>query len=513
MKRLRPILFLALALLPSSILAADLRLATAFGNHMVLQRDKPVPVWGWAKPSDVVTVSFAGQTVEATAGDDGRWTANLAALKVSDQGQELTVAAKSGGDAVTIKDVLVGEVWLCSGQSNMEWSVKASNDSQKEIDGANHPNIRLLHVQRATASSPQVTLKGGWAICNPGSIPNFSAVGYFFGRELQRELGVPIGLVASSWGGTRIEPWTPVAGLESVELTKPMAAEFGDANAVFQKKLKAYVPVVETWVAQAKQAIAGDEDVPVLPPSPGPPNYGAGTPTALYNGMIHPLVPMAMRGAIWYQGESNNGEGMAYFEKMKALIGGWRTVFKNADLAFYFVQLAPFKYGNGEQTLPYIWEAQTAAALKIPNTGMAVTTDIGNVNDIHPRNKQDVGKRLALWALAKTYAKDDVDFSGPIFKSMAVEGKQIRLTFEHTAGGLKARDGKTLTDFVIAGEDGKFVPGFAKVDGETVLVMSPDVASPKHVRFGWHHMINPNLCNEAGLPASPFKTDKWLEGK
>jgi sialate O-acetylesterase len=219
-----------------------------------------------------------------------------------------------------------------------------------------------------------------------------------------------------------------------------------------------------------------------------------------------------MRGAIWYQGESNNGEGMAYFEKMKALIGGWRTAFKNPDLSFYFVQLAPYKYGNGDQTLPYIWEAQTAAALKIPNTGMVVTTDIGNTDDIHPRNKQDVGKRLALWALAKNYGKGEVVNSGPIYKSMKAEGNMVRIEFDHTVG-LKSRDGKPLTDFQIAGAEGKFVPAVAQIDGRTLLVSSPLVAAPLHVRFGWHHLINPNLCNEAGLPASPFKTDKWLEGK
>lgn len=480
---------------------------------MVLQRERAVPVWGTAKPGEVVAVSFAGQKVEATAGEDGKWKAALAPLEMSTEGQELSVAAKSGGVAVSIKDVLVGEVWLCSGQSNMEWSVRASKDPQKEIAEANHPQIRLFHVQRATANAPQESVKGTWAVCNPGSVTNFSAVGYYFGRELHRELGVPIGLVASAWGGTRIEPWTPVAGLESVELTRPLAAQFGDADGVYQKKMRDYVPVVEAWLAKAKEAIASEADVPAAPAAPAPVRYSHSTPTGLYNGMIHGVVPMALRGAIWYQGESNNGEGMAYFEKMKALINGWRSVFENPELSFYFVQLAPFKYGNGEHTLPYIWEAQTAAALKVPNTGMAVTTDIGNVNDIHPRNKQDVGKRLALWALAKNYGKGELVYSGPIYSSMAIEGNQVRVKFDHAAGGLKARDGKTLTDFTVAGDDGKFFPAQAKIEGETVLVSSPEVAAPKHVRFGWHHMINPNLCNQAGLPASPFKTDKWLGGK
>ncbi len=342
---------------------------------------------------------------------------------------------------------------------------------------------------------------------------NFSAVGYFFGRELSRELGVPIGLIASSWGGTRIEPWTPVVGLESVDSTSSLAAEFGDPSATYQAQLKAHIPVLEAWVEQAKQAGADGTTLPELPAAPAPPQYGSGTPTGLYNGMIHPLVPFAMRGAIWYQGESNNGEGMAYFDKMKALVNGWRSVFENPDLSFYFVQLAPFNYADGEQTLPYLWEAQAAAALKIPNTGMAVTTDIGNVNDIHPRNKQDVGKRLSLWALAKNYGRVDLVFSGPIYRSMVIEGSQIRVNFDHAVGGLKSRDDQELSDFQIAGEDGKFVPATAQIDGETVLVSSPDIAAPKHVRFAWHHMVNPNLCNQSGLPASPFKSDKWLLGK
>lgn len=498
--------------LPGLAVAEELRLASVFGDNMVLQREKPVPVWGRANPGEVVSVSFAGQAVEGTAGEDSKWSATLAPLETAVEGMELSVQAKSGGAAVTISNVLVGEVWLCSGQSNMEWAVRASNDAQKEIDAAGQPGIRLFHVPRVPANSPMDSVKAQWKACSPASVANFSAVGYFFGRELHRELGVPIGLIASSWGGTRIEPWTPAVGLESVEFTRPLALKYGDAEGVFRERMKAYIPAVEAWLVQAKLAIE-EAKLPSLPPAPQPEKYSQGTPTALYNGMVHPLVPFAMRGAIWYQGESNNGEGMDYFEKMRALISGWRMVFGNPDLAFYFVQLAPYKYGGGEKTLPYIWEAQTAAALKIPHAGMVVTTDIGDVDDIHPRNKQDVGKRLSLWALAKNYGREGVVYSGPIYRSMKVEGDQIRVKFDHTAGGLKARDGKPLTDFQIAGEDGRFVRATAQVDGETVVVTSPEVAAPKHVRFGWHHLTNPNLCNEVGLPASPFKTDRWLEGK
>ena len=513
MKNFRFLCLLGPYLLSSTVSNAELKLASVFGNNMVLQREKPVPVWGWAKPGDTVTVEFAGQSVAGTAGEGGRWKATLAALEASADPKKLTVRAKSGGAAVTINNVLVGEVWLCSGQSNMEWSVKASKNPQGEIAEAQYPAIRLFHVPRVAATVPQDSVKAEWRECAPGSVTNFSAVGYFFGRELHGELRIPIGLIASAWGGTRIEPWTPTVGLASVGATKPLAEQYGDAEGKLQDKLKGHIAELETWIFEARKASSEGRKLVVPPRAPELPKYNHGTPTGLYNGMIHALAPFSLRGAIWYQGESNNGEGMLYFEKMKALVGGWRSVFDNPDLSFYFVQLAPFKYGNGQNTLPYIWEAQTASALKIPNTGMVVTTDIGNVQDIHPRNKQDVGKRLALWALAKNYGRPKIAHSGPIYRSMKSEGGAIRIEFDHTSGGLKSRDGKELTDFQIAGEDGKFVPAQAKIDGVTVLVSSPDVPAPTHVRFGWHHMINPNLSNGAGLPASPFKTDKWLEGK
>ncbi|MGI9241761.1 MAG: sialate O-acetylesterase [Verrucomicrobiales bacterium] len=497
----------------SAPLQAETKLASVFSDHMVLQRDKPVPVWGKASPGEAMTVSFAGQEIGVEAGADGRWSVELEPLAASAEGRDLVVKAASGEAKLTIRDVLVGEVWLCSGQSNMEWSVSASNDAEGEIAAANYPSIRLLHVPRFPATWPQDEVKAAWKVCSPENVSGFSAVGYYFGRELSRELDVPIGLIASAWGGTRIEPWTPVVGLESVESTKSLAASFGDPQVTYQAKLKEHIPVLEAWVEQAKQAQASDSALPELPTAPAPPKYGSGTPTGLYNGMIHPLIPFAMRGAIWYQGESNNGEGMAYFDKMRALINGWRSVFENPDLSFYFVQLAPFNYANGQLTLPYIWEAQAAAALKVPNTGMAVTTDVGNIKDIHPRNKQDVGKRLALWALAKNYGRVDVVYSGPIYRSMVVEGNQIRVNFDHAAGGLKSRDDQALSDFQIAGEDGNFVPAAAQIDGETVLVSADGVVDPKHVRFAWHHQVNPNLCNQAGLPASPFKSDRWLLGK
>jgi sialate O-acetylesterase len=285
----------------------------------------------------------------------------------------------------------------------------------------------------------------GWKVCSPQTVPGFSGVLYFFGQRLRKDLGVPVGLINSSWGGSPIEPWT---------------------------------------VAEGKGG-------------------------AMYNGMIAPVKPFAIRGAIWYQGESNMGNGLKYADKMKALIEGWRQVW-GCDFPFYFVQIAPFS-GYGPGALPALWEAQVAS-LKIPGTGMAVTTDlVDNIGDIHPKNKVDVGNRLALWALAKDYKKDLV-YSGPLYKSMKVDGNKIRLSFAHVGGGLKSRDGKPLSEFQIAGADGKFVPAEAMIDGDTVVVEAKEVAAPTQARFGWRNEANPNLINKEGLPASPFQSNNWQGG-
>ena len=294
---------------------------------------------------------------------------------------------------------------------------------------------------------------------------------------MNKELNVPIGLINTSWGGTRIEPWTPIAGFESVESLKAIAD-------------------------QAKAQLAKPEGVPA--------NHGA--PTHLYNGMVHAIVPFGIRGAIWYQGESNRGEGVAYEQKMHALINGWRSVWGQGDFPFLYVQLAPYKYVkppmvDPQNLLPQIWEAQTKV-LGMKNTGMAVTTDITNLDDIHPKNKQDVGKRLALWALAKNYGKEGLVYSGPIYKSMKVDGNKIRLDFDHVGGGLKSRDGKPLSWFTIAGKEGDFVEAKADIDGNSIVVSSDKVAEPGAVRFGWDQLAEPNLMNAESLPASPFRTSR-----
>ncbi len=453
----------------SSTVSAETKLPAIFGNNMVLQRDREIPIWGWDTPGKQVTVSMAGKTVSAQADDQGRWMARLPAMAAGGP-HTLTV---QGSSQRNFNNVLVGEVWLCSGQSNMEWIVNNSNNAAEERAAANYPNIRHIKIPHTPADAPQTDVRtGGWQLTTPSTVGNFTAVGYFFGRYLHQELDVPIGLIGSNWGGTRIEPWTPPAGFQQVPALKNIADQ--------------------------------------LDQFPTKNNKGAinhQSPLALYNGMIAPLVPYAIRGAIWYQGESNNGEGMLYHEKMKALIQGWRTIWNDPEMPFYYVQLAPYHYRGDPLRLPGIWEAQTAT-LAVPHTGMAVTVDIGNVKDIHPRNKQDVGKRLALWALAKTYGKKDLVYSGPLYRSMKVEGDSIRIHFDHVDGGLVSRDGKPLSHFTIAGEDGSFVEAEAKIDGETVLVHAEGVKNPRAVRFGWHQEAEPNLSNKAGLPASPFRTDR-----
>ncbi len=430
---------------------AEVSLPAVIGSRMVLQREKPIRLWGFADPGEEISVQFAGATAKATANAQGNWSVTLPAMKANAVGQKLTVQGKN---TITLDDILIGEVWVGSGQSNMQWPMTATQNAKERISQANHPTIRLFHVHLIEATTPLRDVpvpangnKPSWKVCTPESVAGFSAVLYYFGAALQKELNVPIGLIASSWGGSRIEPWT----------------------------------------------------VGVKGNNPGK-----------YNGMISPIMPFTIRGVIWYQGESNLADGLNYFEKKKQLIDGWRKVW-GQEMPFYFVQIAPFS-GYGKGSLPDLWEGQ-AACLKIPNTGMVVTTDlVDNIKDIHPQNKLDVGNRLALWALAKTYGKKDLVYSGPLFKSLTIEGSKARVSFAHVGGGLKSRDGKPLSDFEIAGEDGKFVPAEAVIDGETVVVSSSAVSKPVQVRFGWGNTVNPNLMNKEGLPASPFRSKNWQGG-
>ena len=477
MKITPAVLFLATVISAS----ADVSLSPIIGSHMVLQRDSACPVWGWADAGEEVTVEFAGQKKTAKPDESGKWMVKLDAMKANATGQTMTIRGKN---TLSLEDVVIGDVWLCSGQSNMEWTVAASGNPKEEIAAGNHPLIRHLKVNNPGAEKPEAkVISNGWQQASPQTVANFTAVGYYFARELRKEVDVPIGLLGANWGGTRIEPWTPPQGFKAVPALKDIADKLDQFPAKSEKPDKA---------DPTKKVVS----------------VNIQSPLALYNARIAPLVPFALRGALWYQGESNNGEGMLYFEKKKALISGWREVWQMPDMPFYFVQLAPFIYkGQNPENLARIWEAQ-AATLKIPNTGMAVLTDIGNTTDIHPKNKQEVGRRLALWALAKTYGKTGLEYSGPLYKDAKFDGGKATLTFDHGAG-LKTRDGQPLTHFLIAGEDKTFVPAKAEIKGNTIVVTAEGVAKATAVRFGWSHDAEPNLCNGAGLPASPFRTDDW----
>lgn len=626
--------------------AADVRLPAIFGDHMVLQRDADVAVWGWAAPDEIVTVagSWADKPAKTTAGPDGRWKVTL---KTGPAGGPYNLSIH-GQNLVELKDVLLGEVWLCSGQSNMEWSVGPAvgpgiANHAEEVKNATNANLRLFTVQKARAAKPADDCVGKWQVCSPESIVPFSASAYFFGRKLQDELKVPVGLVASSWGGTEVELWISEPAMRTVP---DLAASIDGRNAAQEKYRRDFA----TWTEEGQKADPGwdkwsaakldDKDWTALPKlvrweqhglgqfdgtcwyrasftvpdswrgkaaeldlgavddidvtwingrqigttvgastprkyaidaavvQPGentlvvrvqdfvaaggimasgdqpcvrcgsetaplsawrykvgvdqkqlkpPPANNARENSSLYNAMIAPLTQLAIRGAIWYQGESNVFRAEQYRTSFPLMIVDWRKAFGRGDFPFYYVQIAPFDYHGFRAADPVeTWQHPSAelreaqrAALATPNTGMIVTTDItDNVADIHPANKQDVGARLAAWALAKTYNRPNVVYSGPLYKSMTAEDGRIRLTFEHIGGGLVAA-GSELKDFTIAGEDRKFVPAKAVIDGDTVIVSSPGVSKPLAVRMGWADTSIPNLFNKAGLPASPFRTDDW----
>lgn len=508
---MRPSLALRLVALCGGLFAAatqaDVTLPKVFGTGMVMQRDMKLPVWGWAAPGEAVTVALAGQTAQTTATAKGEWRVDLAPLAA---GGPHTLTVK-GQNVAEIPDVLVGEVWLCSGQSNMEFGTASTENAPAEIAAADLPQIRLFRVGRSNQAFPQNDVNATWQVCSPATVPGFSAVGYLFGRRLQQELSVPVGLIESAWGGTRIEPWTPPEGFAAVPRLAALSekvALWSPWTDVYKTRLNSYLAEIDAWQAAAKTALADQTGVPPRPQYPaelaGPVSHQ--DPTALYNGMIHGLVPYAIRGALWYQGESNRADGLLYFAKMEALIKGWRAVWGEGDFPFYFVQIAPFTYGGSAYLLPRIWEAQTRAADEIPNTGMAVINDIGNLKDIHPRNKQDVADRLARLALAKTYGKADVVCSGPRFAKLSFNGGKATVEFSEVQDGLRTRDGQAPSWFELVDATKGIVKAEAKIVAPNrIEVTAADATQPVGVRFAWHQLAEPNLVNGAGLPAGAFR--------
>lgn len=647
--------FLLMALLTQIPAQATVRVPKLVGDHMVLQRDKPLQLWGWADAGEAVTVAFRGKAYPAKIGGvGGKWTVTLPAQPAGGP-YEMTI---KGSNTLQIKDVLLGDVWLASGQSNMEWPLKQNvNNSQQEIAQANYPRIRLLNVQNATAASPQAEFDSkGWQVCSPQTVGDFSAVAYFFGRDLHQQYKVPIGLISSVWGGTVAEAWTSGAGLRKLPEFAPQVAalesntgparqqaDYAAALAAWKKSPAsqdrgllpgqpswadpAYVttawPTMQLpglWENQAEQPKLRDFDgivwlrkevtlpatatgkpltlslaqiddrdstwfngvlvgstsghtqprrytVPAtlvragrnvvtvrvvdtgggggiwgspeelflktttqtmpltgawqyqtafdpasIPKNPFP-NGTQNLPTMLYNAMIAPLVPYTLKGVIWYQGESNAGRAYQYRTLFPALIQDWRTQFGQKELPFIFVQLASFG-PQQDQPADYDWaelrEAQSLT-LQQPRTGMAVALDLGNPDDIHPLNKQDVGHRLALEARRVVYEDKTVISSGPTYKSMKIDGNKVRLTFDHAGGGLVLKDtsGPHLKGFAIAGADRKFVWAKGQLEGNTLVLYSDEVPTPVAVRYAWGNSPFVNLYNKEGLPSPPFRTDTW----
>ena len=471
-------LLLALWAVPA---LADVRLPALFTDHMVLQQGQKNRVWGWADPGEEVIVTISGQKQTAKADTKGKWLVTLDALQV---GGPHTLAV-TGKNKLAVQDVLVGEVWICSGQSNMGLDVAAANDADLETKTAKFPNIRLISVPQVGTQEPQDDFKGKWEVCTPLTVKSFSAVGYFFGRQLHQTLDVPIGLIDDAWGGSACEAWIRRDLLEKDERYRSLIARWQE---------------IERDPEAAKKGKAN-------------PLTGNARPANIYNGVLKPTIGYGIRGVVWYQGESNAGRAYQYRDLFPLMIQSWRDEWQQGDFPFYYVQLADFlaeKDQPGDSSWAELREAQTMTMKRLPNTGEAVIIDIGEGRDIHPRNKQDVGKRLARWALARDYGLSDVPYHSPQYKSMEKQGNKIVLTFDHVGTGLYAFDVAKPVGFAIAGSDKKFVWADAELQGtDKIVVSSKDVADPAAVRYAWADNPVCNVYSKNGLPLTPFRTDDW----
>ena len=505
-------IFLGTLLLAVSPLRAEVKLPALFTDHMVLQRDQENPVWGWAKPGEDVTVVIGEQTHRVTADADGRWRVKLQPMKAGGP-HELSI---SGADnrPRTLKDVLVGEVWVCSGQSNMGWTVGQSKDADLEIRTANYPNIRLISVPNLGTQEPQRDFQGKWEVCSPKSVPGFSGVGYFFGRQLYQNLNVPIGLIDNAWGGSSCEAWVSRDRLESDDRYAELLARWKQTEETYshEKALANHQKQLEAWMARARQARQDGKPVPPRPRAPQNPLVGQHRPANLYNGCLKPIIGYGIRGAIWYQGESNAGRAYQYRHLFPLMIQEWREEWGQGDFPFYWVQLADFM-AESQEPEESAWaelrEAQTMTMEKLPNTGQAVIIDIGEGDDIHPKNKQDVANRLARWALAKDYGIDIV-YRSPEFQSAETNAGKMTVTFDHVGGGLTTIDVREPIGFAVAGDDKKFHWAQARIVGkDKIEVWSEAVKNPVAVRYAWTNNPVANVTNAEGLPATPFRSDDW----
>ena len=485
---------------------ADIRLPALLADNLVLQQKTNVALWGWADPGEAVsiTVSWAKAPVKVVASADGKWLVRVPTTKA---GGPYTLTFE-GKNKLTVSNVLLGEVWLCSGQSNMVFPITKRPNSgsytgilnaAEVIPKANYPAIRMFTVATKVADAPLPDASGKWEVCSPATVGSFSAVAYFFGQEVHEKTGYPIGLINASWGGTPAESWTRKDVLENDPDFRPILERYEAGLANYPTTLAAYKAELAAYTAEKAANPATSRAAPQEP-------VGATSnksPYKLYNGMINPLLPYTLRGIIWYQGENNSERAYQYRRLFPALINSWRAAWQQPELPFYFVQLAPYRKMN-----PEIRESQLVTMQTVPHTGMAVITDAGDSLSIHPRNKQVVGHCLALWALAHEYGEKKLPFSGPIYQRMRIEKDKVHLYFDYLDGGLVAQGGP-LKLFAIAGPDSVFVPAQALIQGNEVVVWSSQVKQPVAVRFAWTNAPKPNFYNAAGLPATPFRTDNW----
>ncbi len=501
-----------------------LTLAAPIGNHMVLQQGNATSVWGKAAPGSKIKVAFSDQSHQTKADSDGNWKVTLKPLKTNHTAQALKVT--SGNDSISVEDILVGEVWMCSGQSNMAWTLDKSDNAEAAIAAADLPHIRLFTTERKTAAIPQNDCTGQWVICTPETAPSFSAVGYYFGKNISEALGAdtPIGLINTAWGGKPSESFTSRKKLKTISSAKPLlegwdaqqaSYDAPTAEAAFEKAMARWTEAVKNIRDEATAAGKKPAAYPRRPTPAIAPNLDSNFPGSISNQMIEPWTHYAIAGAIWYQGESNQWRAQQYADIFPAMIKDWRERW-NDNFPFYFVQLANYLEPTTEPGVPNQWaelqEAQRLTLGRVSNTGMAIINDIGMADNIHPTNKADVGERLSRWALGKHYRQDTHPISGPIYWKHRIKGDRVIISFDYIGDGLESRDGDKPARFEIAGEDQQFVWADAKIsnDGRNVMVSSKKVKKPAAVRYAW--AANPegaNLANSAGLPASLFRTDDW----
>ncbi len=512
MKKLLSILAALFSIFTSA--RADVTVSAVFGDNMVLQRDQENQVWGQAESGEKVTVTIAGQTHDTLAGKSKRWQVTLKPIKATANPLTLTI---KGNNTLKFENVLVGEVWVCSGQSNMGWSVSQTDDSDLEILTANYPNLRLISIPQLGTQEAQFSFKGKWEAATTETVPTFSAVGYLFGRRLHQTLNVPVGLIDNAWGGSACEAWIPRKLLNETAVAKPYMEQWRMTEANYDAKAvqAQFEGRKAKWFEAAKKAKAAGRPAPRAPRQPRNPLAGQHRPANLFNGVLNPIIGYGIRGAVWYQGESNSGRAHAYREVFPLMIGTWRKYWNQGDFSFYWVQLADFLAEDAEP-LDSNWaelrEAQTLSLDKLDKVGQAVIIDVGEGRDIHPRNKQIVANRLARLALAKDYGLDLPHLS-PRYKSHEAKNGKITVSFDHVGGGLYAFDEREPVGFAVCGEDKKYVWAKARIAGkDKVEVWADSVKNPVHVRYAWANNPVCNLYRRDGavtLPATPFRTDDF----